>query len=130
MLTLDAADRFDMAEVYGPVPPLVWSLLCHQLGAGLSFAFRLPSGAAVAVGGYVPWTARDCWELWFHARPEAAAHTLGLVRLARLTLDALPHCDPRPVEAAVMTLAGQRLARAIGMERVAVIGAVEIWRRA
>lgn len=130
MLTLHAATRFDLAEVYGPQLPHVWALIAHQAGQGLAFAFRAPGGAAVCVGGYAPWTAFGVWEAWFHAAPAAAPHMLSFVRLARLTLEALPQNDPRPIEAAVRTRAGGRLAAALGFRRVGAVGGVEVWRRA
>ena len=128
MLTLHAhCDRFDLAAVYGPVLPPMWMLLQHQATAGPSFAFRTEE-ATVAVGGYVPWAAAGCWELWFHATPEAAPHMVLLIRLARLTLAALPHSDPRPVEAAVVTPAGARLAHALGLRPVGAAHGIEVWR--
>jgi len=129
MLTLHAAHRFDLAEVFGPLPPQMWAAIAWQASQGLAFAFRDATGAAVCVGGYVPWERFGVWECWFHASPAAAPHMLAFVRLARLTLDALPQSDPRPVEAAVRTRAGARLVSALGFRRVGGAGPVDVWRR-
>lgn len=127
-LTLHAAHRFDLAEVYGPQPPHVWAAISWQAERGLTFAFRDVNSVAQCVGGYVPSLELGCWECWFHAGPHAAPHMLAFVRLARLTLDVVPHSDPRPIEAIVRTRAGGRLARAIGFHPVGAVGAVQVWR--
>lgn len=127
-LTLHAANRFDLAEVYGPRPPAEWAAILWQAEKGITFAFRDAAGRAQCVGGYVPWPAFGVWECWFHAGPQAAPHMLSFVRLARLTLSCLPQDDPRPIEAAIVSPAGARLVAAVGFRRVGSVGAVEVWR--
>lgn len=127
-LTLHAAHRFDLAEVYGPRPPQEWAAILWQAEQGLSFAFRDATGRAQCVGGYVPWERFGVWECWFHAAPTAAPHMLSFVRLARLTLACVPHSDPRPIEAAILTRAGARLVAALGFRPVGTVGPVEVWR--
>ena len=75
-LTLHAANRFDLAEVYGPRPPAEWAAILWQAEKGMTFAFRDATGRAQCVGGYVPWPAFGVWECWFHAGPQAAPHML------------------------------------------------------
>jgi len=126
-LTLAApCTRVDLAEIYGEVDATLWTLACHQLRMGPSYAVRGGDGRALFVGGFIP--TGDCWECWFHAAPAAAAHMLALRRLARLTLLDLPHCDPRPVETIVRTPAGARIARMLGFCRVTVGDGLELWR--
>lgn len=126
-LTLHApCGRADLGEVFGPVQVDVWTVISHQVGLGLSYAFRDAGGRAVACGGFIP--LGDCWECWFHASPEAAPHMLAFVRLARLTFADLPHSDPRPVETIVRTPAGMRIARAMGFRLALALEGIELWR--
>lgn len=127
MLELAApCGRADLADVYGRCAPLLWVAATRQLDLGLSFAGRDETGTAMFVGGYIP--SVDCWEAWFHARPEGSSHMREALRLTRLTFAALPHSDPRPLETAVSTRAGARIARALGFAFVGGNGAIEIWR--
>lgn len=120
--------RTDLAEIYGACVPLLWVCATRQLELGPSFAVReRETGAALFVGGFVP--LADCWEAWFHAHPAGAPHMPALMRLTRLTFSVLPQSDPRPLETAVRTRAGARIARALGFAFAGSAGGIEIWRR-
>ncbi|WAC26332.1 hypothetical protein [Ancylobacter sp. SL191] len=118
--------RVDLGEVYGDLSPFVWVVACRQIALGPSYAISGPDGRALFVGGFVPMA--EAWECWFHAAPAAAPHMVALRRLARLTLLDLPQSDPRPVETAVRTPAGARIARMLGFRQVLVTDGLDIWR--
>ena len=126
-MQLTACDRADLAALFCPCPPLVWACAVRQLELGPCFAVR-DADRTLMTGGFVPMP--DYWEAWWHVAPIAAPLLLPALRLVRLTFAALPQADPRPVETAVRTRAGARVARALGFHRVGTAGNIEVWRRA
>lgn len=109
-------------------------VMVHQLLDSFSVAVRDPgSGDLMASAGFfdlapeIP--GEELSEMWFVCRPELGRHLVSFVRLARLTCRVA--ADHGTVRLRAFVRAGHapggRLARLLGMERVATGGGFERW---
>jgi len=129
----------DLAMMLAASPPAVnakmgprlgpWTLAARHAALCRSWGLWAPEGCVACAGLWVhDWTR---FEAWFACLPEAAPHSLSIVKHLRLTLDAIVESERVEILARVASgwRPGQRLARGMGFRFQSDDGATEMWVR-
>lgn len=121
-VTTAPATVADLAALSGVVTRGQWRLVRELAAAGDTYA--LHAGAElVGLAFFLP-IAPGAVEVNFNVAPSSSRHMLGIVRAARLTIDAAPY---RQVVTVCRSKAGQRFAALVGFSRAGVCELGEIW---
>lgn len=122
-LVLDApATLLDMAEMLGPMSPLMWDVCREMYRNGRTWSLSI-DGELAGIFGVYP--VEGGAEAWFNVRPSTARHMLFVCRQIRLTLDALDYPE---IVVFCETEAGRRIAALSGFQFATLFEQREVWR--
>lgn len=122
-LVLDApATLLDMAEMLGPMSPLMWDVCREMYRSGRTWSLSI-DGELAGIFGVYP--VEGGAEAWFNVRRSTARHMLFVCRKIRLTLDALDYPE---IVVFCETEAGRRIAALSGFQFATLFEQREIWR--
>jgi hypothetical protein len=109
------------------VPARLYRHLAAQMAGGPVWVVRrTPAGPPLAIGGGYRFDDGRPGQAWLICVPGLGAHLAGVAGRARAAMRAAR--DGGPIVAVVRTVAGARIARALGFTRVEARTGCEIWR--
>lgn len=124
-IVIAPANLFDMAELCGARSRMQWAVAREMWAGGNVWAAHC-DGKAVAIAGLYPIEGReDAAEAWFDVAPAAAHHMLEICRAMKLTIQASGY---REIVTIVRTDAGQRIAKAVGLQFFGSSELGEVWQ--
>lgn len=111
-------DVIGMMEADGAPPKMNTHRAAIRQALGhLSWGWLDERGVCLAAGGLVRCKQPDHhFHAWFLCRPQLALYTTAWIRQAQLTLRRVAETEPIGIRAAIVTPAGGRIARLLGIE--------------
>lgn len=124
-IVIALANLFDMAELCGARSRMQWAVAREMWAGGKAWAAR-NDGKLIAMAGFYPMEGQDgVAEAWFNVAPDAAGHMLEITRAIKLTIRSSGY---REIVTIVRTEAGQRIAKAVGLQFFGSSELGEVWQ--